>query len=59
VFSHTVPKFVGVKKQIFTYLKKHEVATEEELAEILKLDIKKINKILLELEREGIIESPQ
>jgi predicted transcriptional regulator len=58
-FSHTIPKFVGTKKQILTYLKKHETATEEELAEILKLDIKKINGILLELEKEGIVESPK
>lgn len=56
-FSHTIPKFVGEKKLIITYLRKHEVATEEELAKILKLDIVRINKLLLEMEKEGNIES--
>jgi transcription initiation factor IIE alpha subunit len=59
MFSHTIPKLLDAKKQVFSYLKKHEVATEEELAKILKLDIKEINKILLELEKEGAIESSQ
>lgn len=57
IFSHTIPKFVGDKNKIVTYLKKHKAATEEELTKILKLDTKKIEEILLELEKEGIIEN--
>jgi hypothetical protein len=54
--SHTIPKFVSTKKRVIVFLRHHESATVEIIANALCLDAKEVIEVLISLRDEGRLE---
>jgi hypothetical protein len=54
--SHTIPRYVGTKNKIISFLKSHYYVTEKDIAVALELEEAEVLAVLLELEKEGKVE---
>jgi hypothetical protein len=58
-FSHTIPKSPDDKTRIKKYLKAHTQATKEEISSVFNLDLIDVLRLLLQMQKEGVVYSLQ